>query len=447
MLSRTSQWLINRRLALFPAHTLRGRFAGNVSWTMAGLLATNVAGMTVGVVVARQLGKTGYGELGIVMSTYGLFSQLGNLGLHVATHKYVAEFRRADPARAGRVAGMALVATLGSYGALALVVLLGAPLLASYIQAPGLVNELRGAALVLLFMGFDAVQNGILAGLEAFNRSARITMLRAILNVPVTILAARWFGVGGVVGALLLLGIMTVALNRRAVRQECLRAGIELDYRLRWPELKPFLMFAIPSFLAGCLVIPVTWLVNTLLVRQPGGYAEMGLFNAANQWRAVAIFVPSVFNSVFISVQASLHGSGDQAGFERSLRGNLKVQGGAAALVGVGLVFGAPLVMRLYGKAFDGGDTVLAWLALSWFFLTPCWLLWNAMMTTNQVWRGLGFNLFGAVLLLVLAYFLVGRGAHGLAMAFAISGAAQAVVQGAYYFLRTSRLRSVPSAA
>ena len=61
-----------------------------------------------------------------------------------------------------------------------------------------------------------------------------------------------------------------------------------------------------PAFLTTAVTLAATWGVNAVLVNQPNGYFHMGLFNAANQWRALGIFIPSVFNPATFSIQSNL---------------------------------------------------------------------------------------------------------------------------------------------
>jgi len=52
--------------------------------------------------------------------------------------------------------------------------------------------------------------------------------------------------------------------------------------------------FSVPAFLSSAMTIPVTWISNAMLIRSPGGYAEMGIYNAANQMRTAATYIPGL---------------------------------------------------------------------------------------------------------------------------------------------------------
>src|SRR5262245_15212260 len=69
------------RARLAPQGSVRDRFAGAVFWSLAGMGVSNAAGLITGVALAQLMGREGYGEIGVIVGSYALFSQLGGLGL------------------------------------------------------------------------------------------------------------------------------------------------------------------------------------------------------------------------------------------------------------------------------------------------------------------------------------------------------------------------------
>lgn len=427
-------YIDSRNLRWLPKDSLRRRFAKGVLWSFSGTIVSNMAGLTVSIIVARLLGKVGYGELGIVVSTYALFSQLGSLGLGVTATKHIAELLNSDKDAAGSIAGMTILIAAFSYGIASLTMLLFAADLATKIlNAPHIVNQLRFASLLLLLGGLDGVQVGILSGCERFQAIARVQVLRALANILMTTLGAWFYGLTGVIGAMVGSSCLTVYINRVAINRACMEIGISLNYKLNWSRFKILWKFSLPAFIASLLVVPSSWILNALLVNRPNGYVEMGLFNAANQWRALAILVPGIFNSVVLSIQSSLFGADDHKNYHKGIIGNLLIQSSAALLIVGVIVTAAPLIIKAYGTDFRDAQGVLVWLALSWFFLTPNWIIWNVLVSSNQVWLGVLFNAIGAATLLTLAWQLVHFGAEGIALSYFFSSALQVFLQVSYF--------------
>ncbi|NOZ40854.1 MAG: oligosaccharide flippase family protein [Planctomycetes bacterium] len=72
---------------------------------MAGAVISRGLMLVASILVARMLGKTVYGELGMIRSTVGMFGVFAGFGLGLTATKHVAEFRESDPERAGRIVG------------------------------------------------------------------------------------------------------------------------------------------------------------------------------------------------------------------------------------------------------------------------------------------------------------------------------------------------------
>ena len=112
---------------LAPPGSLRARFARGSAWSLAGQLVAYVLGVVSSALVGRALGVDGYGELGMIQSTVGMFGLFAGMGLGVTNTKHVAELRNNDPARAGRIMGLSLLVSVVSGVAIVALLVLLAP--------------------------------------------------------------------------------------------------------------------------------------------------------------------------------------------------------------------------------------------------------------------------------------------------------------------------------
>ena len=98
-------------------------------------------------------------------------------------------------------------------------------------------------------------------------------------------------------------------------------------------------------------------------VRQPGGLGLMALFGAANSFRLIVLFLPNAMNNVGTSLLNNQRtASGDD--YRRVFWWNLGLTAtvvilGAAVVIAIG-----PLLLRAFGKEFQGGYAVLRILML-----------------------------------------------------------------------------------
>jgi len=162
------------------------------------------------------------------------------------------------------------------------------------------------------------------------------------------------------------------------------------------------------------------WLANSFLVRQPDGYNEMALFAAANNLRILVLFLPSVMNSVGLSVLNNEKSGGDLSHFNRVFRSNLLyiflASVGGACAVGA---FGKP-ILHLFGKDFGTGYLLLLILLSSSVFEATSIGLHQFLQSRSKIWQSfLGISVPREALLVVTAYFFVqSYGGLGLALSY-----------------------------
>lgn len=404
--------------------SLASRFARGASWSLAGMVAAQGLAVIASIVTARLLGKVGFGEFGMVTGTVGAFGILAGLGLGVTATKYIAEHRTSDPLRAGQILGLTTKVAAISGGAVSLTLFGLAPWLAARtLNAPHLADELRIGCILLFLYALDGMQTGALAGLEAFKAIARVSLVRGILSFPVVIAGVWFFGLAGAVAATVLVGAAGWWLSQVALRRECASAGILISYRgtprRDWPILW---RFSLPALLSAVMVAPAMWLANAIVANHPGGYGELGLFNAANQWRTALMFLPIVLLRVALPLMASSVDTPRSDDFGKTL---LLTQSLAITIVlpaGALLMFLSDSIMGLYGKEFTHGAPVLIGVVCSIMISSVGSGTGSAIEARGKMWRGLVLNLSWGAVLLAVVWSLAGTwGAGALAFGSAVA--------------------------
>jgi O-antigen/teichoic acid export membrane protein len=103
---RPSPSALHPMLRRVEASDIGSRFAKGVFWSVAGTVVSRGLMLAATILVARMLRKTAYGELGMIQSTVGMLGTFAGFGLGLTATKHVAEYRRTDPERAGRIIGL-----------------------------------------------------------------------------------------------------------------------------------------------------------------------------------------------------------------------------------------------------------------------------------------------------------------------------------------------------
>jgi len=417
-------WVARTRVAILPQSSLGARFARGAFWSLVGTVISQGLGLVASVITARLLGKVGFGELGMINSTVGMFGVFAGLGLGLTATKYVAEFRSKDPDRAGRILGLSELVAVVSGGTVSLILFALAPMLAERtLNAPHLVNELRLGCGLLFLNALNGAQTGALAGFEGFKTIAQVNLVRGLLNFPVMIAGVWFFGLPGAVVAMVVVAGAGCLLNHLALRRECDQAGVAVTYRGISSEWQVLGKFSFPAFLSSAMTSPILWLANTILVNQPGGYGELGLLNAANQWRIVIMTLPALFSNAALPILSS------EQGVEHSSTGYGKVMDmtqGLSILAAVPLsiiiMFLSDWIMRMYGRDFSDGTPVLLGVVFGITISAIGSAAGVGIAAKGIMWLGALLNLiWGAVLLAFVWALAPVWGAKSFALGFAVA--------------------------
>jgi len=378
--------------------------------------------LIVNIIVARILMKQSFGEYAMVQNTLLTAAVISQFATGSTASRYIAEYRSNDPEKAGRIIGLcaivsALMASVGAF------VLIAAShwLAGTMLKAPHLVVPLIIGSGFLFFSAINGYQIGALSGLEAYGSLAKAGLASGIVAVAAISLGALWGGLNGTLIGLSISAFVRCTIHNRWLRHESRVQGIKPLYRGSLSREKTIIFkFALPATLAGYYAMPLIWLANSFLVRQPGGYGEMALYSAANSIRILVLFLPNVMNSVGLSVLNNEKAKGDVAHYHRVYRSNVLyiflVSLSAFLVMGV---FGRPM-LQVFGKEFGAGHFLLWLLLVASLFEGLSIALYQYVQSKAKIWLSIfSINFPREAFLVVAAYYLVQSfGGAGLAAAY-----------------------------
>jgi O-antigen/teichoic acid export membrane protein len=363
------------------------------------------------------LGKETFGQLGILQSTLDMFGSVAAFSMGLTATKYVAECRQSDPDKAGRIIAMSSVVSwlTGTIGTIALI--FASPWLAGHaLAAPQLAPLLQISSISLLFGVVSGAQVGGLAGFEAFKQLAQINLVTGVLAVILRVGGTIVMGLKGAVYGMVFAQVAGCIINFLVLRRLAAKDGISVRYAHCLRDLPVIWKFSLPAVLSSLVLLPTTWLCNAMLVNRPGGYGEMAVFNAANQWFFVIMFIPALMGEAAMPILFDRMNHHDYRSARKIFFTSIKLN----ALVILPLVllgFFGRQVMGLYGKGFSGGwETlviVLATAGLQVVQMPAGYILSSA----GRMWLLLLMNLGWAVSFAGVTALLVAHGSPGLASA------------------------------
>ena len=426
---------------LLPPDSLRARLVKGAFWSTVGTLLANGFAFAASVMVARILawekygGREAYGGFAIIRSTIVMVGTMAGLGLGLTAMKHVAQLRKNDAERAGRIIGLSTMVALISGGTFALVLFLLAPFLTEYVlKASQLTTGLRIACVYLFLEALLGAQRGVLAGLEAFRTVAKISLYRGLLVLPVMVAGVYFWGLHGAVTALVVVSAFDWGVHFFAVRRQTRKRNIQVRYRHVMQELPVLWHFALPASLGMILYGPAIWLANVMLVRQPTGLDELGLFNAANVMARVMIMVTIPVGYVLLPILSSAEGQRSRL-FRRT---NILVTWVIAMLIAVPVVCFPEMVGYLFGRRYAGTQFNITLLFVVWAAAIRIYTTGpgRVLAARDLMWWGFLTNAVWAVLFVGAMVFARFHGSIGMSVAYLVSWGLSALIFIPFYIRR-----------
>lgn len=418
--------------------SLQQRIVTGATWSIVGAGLASGLMMVSNIACARFLGAAHFGELAIVLATSNLLTTLFAAGLGMTASRYVSEHRNSDPQRAGRIIGLSWVTSIVVGAATTLLVLLLAPWLSREIlHASELSRAVSLAGVVMFFAALNGSQVGTLSGLEAFHRVAFGNLVRGTGIILFVIVGAALGGVNGALLGHVAAGAVTALFYQSAVRRECAARGIAISYRFGREDLRILWRFTFPVLVTNLCFAPAAWWSNVLLANR-SGYSEVGVFNAVFHWQLVIMFFSNAISNIGLPMLSNLRAERDPEKYKKCLAMNLFLTSAPAITIAVPVAICAGFIMRLYGPAFEHGQTALALISLAAVLSAVTLPIGNVIWSLDATISAVLLALVRSGTLVIASYALARGGATGLAGAYVIMGVIQtaAIVPFTFWILR-----------
>lgn len=417
---------IPRRMQLHAAITrldaspFARRLLATTFWSAMGESLSKGLMLLSMVIVARILGKEGYGEFGMVRTTINMFATLGGVGLGFTANRYVARFRDTDKRYSGQIVGSSYVLAAGFGACVGLCVFAGARFLSiGVLAAPQLEGGLKVAGFLLFLGAINGAQLGILQGLEAYRRLAVGAFAQGALGLLSFSVGSYYAGLNGALAGFLLYTLGGVLLFHGLIRRELRQQQIEPSYRQLKRVLPIFWSFSVPAALMGIAVAPFKWFAETELARS-SNFKELGVFYAAMTVASMFLALVGTLNSPLISLTANLQDSKPSARIQYL---NLYGSWYLFLVLAIPCLLFPHLPALIFGEGYGGPE----FRAVNLLLFVYCGLLvyYQGIMRFvalhGSLWFGLFTNLCEGIALIVVFYYFAGSGVVGLGYAYIAS--------------------------
>src|SRR5205085_5151438 len=180
------------------------------------------------------------------------------------------------------------------------------------------------------------------------------------------------------------------------------------------------------------------WCSLAIVAHQPNGHAEIGVFNAANQWFSLLLFLPTLMSQATFPILTERLNAGAGSSAWRLFYGKLAVTiiGVTPMVLAIALL--SFFIMRLYGPIYSERGGVLILIAIAAWFAAPQVPMGNLLVAHAMPWSWFRASLIWAGCLVLVVSVFRAYGALRLASAYVSAYAAR----GLYAFLSVYRLRT-----
>ncbi len=411
------------------------RLLAGTGWSLTGEILSKGLLFLSWIIVARLLGKVGYGQFGIIRSTITMFAIFGGLGLGLTANKFVAENRSSNKLFAGQIIGMTQIFAFVSGLLLAGLILIFSNYIAiTLLKAPFLENELKLTAIMLFFSSINGAQIGILQGLEAYKKLALLNAIQGVTAFPLFALGTYYFGLSGSISAFALNIIISTLLFQIVIQKELKLKGIVVYFKNIKDTISIFWSFSLPAALTGIAVSPFKWYSEALLVKF-SGFDNLGIFQAAIVISSIVIAIASTLNAPLISIAAN--SSGNQSDMKLQYI-TMYSSWYAFLILSVPFLIFPKILIFLFGDQFNDPNLIktsilmLLWCGMMLYYQG----ITRFIMLNNSIWFLFSTNIFEGLTLIGAFYFFRTQGALGLGYAYVLSYVIRIIISLPYIYIK-----------
>ena len=193
---------------------------------------------------------------------------------------------------------------------------------------------------------------------------------------------------------------------------------IKINYLKSWKEKDIIWKLSFPTMLSNVMVGPVIWIANVIIINTSGGYGQLGLFNAADQWRTALAFLPGVIGTVLLPMLAANNEKN-----ENIEKLNVLISWIVVIIIALPLISFPEIISVLYGNNYysTGFIEVLALMIFVSCITSYREGISRKLVVKNLMWWGVLDNVLWAIFLIGSVMFLKNLGALGLSLSYIIA--------------------------
>lgn len=414
-----------------------------ILWVGLGSVISSASVYLSSLIIARLLGIEMYGKYAIIQSNVYTFAAIASAGLGITATKFVSQYRDSNKEKCAQVIStMRVISLITSIAFTAIVIGASSYYATNVLKDSSIISLLKVAAFYILFTTLNAFQIGTLLGFELFNKVARVNLVQGIFNIVMTTICTLLFGIMGAIFALSLSSFLIWIYNHIILKKIYKEKEISIT-KTNKLDMDITYGFLLPAALCGIISGVITWGSTNLIVTLKDGYNELAMYNAANNYKIIILYIPNLIGRVMLPTLSNYKSMQDKQRYNSLVKVNFAINIAMSGIVGLIIVVNSKLFFGLYGNDFYDHSTLMTVIIIGAMLDVISNLILQLLVIENKMW-----SQFTVVALRYLTLFLVtfafrdSLGGVALGLGYMVSTIVNLVYYVVYYFNRYKRIKA-----
>jgi O-antigen/teichoic acid export membrane protein len=291
------------------------------------------------------------------------------------------------------------------------------------------------AAFYVLFTTLNAFQIGALLGFELFSKVARVNLFQGVFNIVITTICTLLFGIMGAVFALALSSFLLWIYNHIMLKRVYKARDLSLT-TVKTFDREIAYGFLLPAALCGIVSGFITWGSTNLIVTLKDGYNELAMYNAANNYKTIILYIPNLVGRVVLPTLSNYKSMKKKQKYNSLVKANFAINIAISGLVGLVIVINSKLFFGLYGNDFYDHNTLMIVIIIGAILDVVSNLIFQLLVVENKMWSQFAvITLRYLTLLIVTFVFRDSLGGLALGLGYMVSTIVNLVYYLVYYLI------------
>ncbi|WP_413999314.1 oligosaccharide flippase family protein [Flavobacterium sp. W1B] len=395
-----------------------------IKWSFIGQIITRLLNICSTIFMARLMLPPGYGVYSYIIGTLVFFSTIVGLSIRTTSTRNIAVLLKSDKVSFEKYVKVTLV-TGNVLGILGMILAITFLLISKDNHVVNLLGfkTLLFSSVAIYTEIFYGLILGILGGVTQFKLINILTILSSLFKFLVSyFMFLQWGLRGAIIGWVfvsLLFVVIAMPILKRSIRN-LVSFPLRYSYSDCKKELKLFLEITLPiSIEAGSLLLSM-WFIQTLFLNnEETGKYELAIFNVANQWKGMALYVPAILINLLQPFFSSFQNVEENSEMKTLFLNTRKLVLIISILITIFLCLFSNTIIDFFGKGYEGAKEVLLILIFPTVIIGVSNLYRELYISKGKVWIIALNNIVIAIFITLLFLYL--RNLFSLSFAYSIA--------------------------